>query len=324
MNLAYIILAHKNPQQLRRLMTRLGDADCTFYVHIDKRSKIEPFRSELTTLPNHQKRIVWVKREECRWGDVGMVKGTLHALSCALRDNRDVDYLVLLSGQDYPIKPVRSIIEFFEEHRRLNFVAYSPMPINRWRSGGMDRIQRYHFFFKGKRRVYPPGYRARTWRGKLLRALLRLVFPLPRKFPTGLQPYGGSSWWCITAETARYVLDFVRKRPDYLRFHAYSMAPDEIFFQTILLNSSSMAETIVNDNLRYIDWTRGGGQPAILTADCFDRLAESPKLFARKFDMSVDQVVLDMIDERILHPNSGCRRDEAQYNPGDAAHQVQA
>jgi hypothetical protein len=90
------------------------------------------------------------------------------------------------------------------------------------------------------------------------------------------------------------------KNPALVRFFKYVDVPDEIFFQTVLLNSP-YRDIIVNDNLRHIDWKDPtAGSPAVLTRSDFPALAESPKLFARKFDVRVDAGILDMIDERLL------------------------
>jgi hypothetical protein len=82
--------------------------------------------------------------------------------------------------------------------------------------------------------------------------------------------------------------------------------PDESFFQTILINSR-LADRIVNDDLRYIDWSEGRASPRILTSDDLDSLLASGDLFARKFDARVDERVLDMLDASIearAHPTS--------------------
>lgn len=41
------------------------------------------------------------------------------------------------------------------------------------------------------------------------------------------------------------------------------------------------------------------GHPHIITIDDFDRLINKKQLFARKFDMNIDSVILDKIDEYI-------------------------
>ena len=125
-------------------------------------------------------------------------------------------------------------------------------------------------------------------------------------FPAGLQPHGGGAYWCLSRECVEYVARFVAERPDVVSFFRRVDIPDEIFFHTILM-SSPLSDSIVNDNLRYIDWTRGR-RPAILETRDFEALRDSPKLFARKFDVLQDENVLDVIDRELL-------REETQAAP---------
>ena len=81
-----------------------------------------------------------------------------------------------------------------------------------------------------------------------------------------------------------------------LKFWKYARIPDESFFQTLFLNSH-LKNKLVNDNFRYIVWT-SGPHPEILQKSDFDQLIYSKKLFARKFDATVDLDILDRIDRR--------------------------
>jgi hypothetical protein len=74
--------------------------------------------------------------------------------------------------------------------------------------------------------------------------------------------------------------------------------PDEIFFQTVLMNSP-YKNGIIYDNLRYIIWSPGSRHPATLNIRYFEDFMNSNKLFARKFDTNIDADVLDMIDREI-------------------------
>jgi hypothetical protein len=73
---------------------------------------------------------------------------------------------------------------------------------------------------------------------------------------------------------------------------------DEMFFQTILLNSKndSLLNSIVNDDLEHTKWNPGSSHPAILTSSDIDAIKNSTALFARKFDPRTNANVLDMID----------------------------
>jgi hypothetical protein len=95
-----------------------------------------------------------------------------------------------------------------------------------------------------------------------------------------------------------HVQRVVETRPDVVRFFEHAFIPDELFFQTVLMNSAH-AESIVDDNLRYIDWAAHPG-PKILREEDLPRLLVSDKLFARKFDATVDADVLDRLDEHLL------------------------
>lgn len=52
MEINYIILAHKNPQQVLRLIDRLNTFQCNFYIHIDKGVDIAPFIIAFSNLKN--------------------------------------------------------------------------------------------------------------------------------------------------------------------------------------------------------------------------------------------------------------------------------
>ena len=86
--------------------------------------------------------------------------------------------------------------------------------------------------------------------------------------------------------------------PELVRFFHRSAVPDESFFQTILMNSP-LAGTLVNDDLRYVDWSEGAASPRVLTAFDLERMIRSSALFARKFDPRVDRGVIDALDAHI-------------------------
>jgi hypothetical protein len=281
LRLAYIISAYRNLGQVARLVRRLQADGVSFVVHVDKKTDRCAYRdlvSSLDDLPS----VRFLERHTCHWGGFGHVRATLKGIDQLLGQGARFDYAILLTGQDYPIKSNDYIDRFFETERPRSFMAFSPLPRDSWSSrGGLGRIEHRHLRFYG--------HHVRS--------------PLRRRFPAGLRPYGGGAYWCLSRECIEYVAHFVPRRPDVVSFFRHVDIPDEIFFHTILLNSE-LRETIVNDNLRHIDWTQGR-RPAILGVRDFEALAASPKLFARKFDMNQDEKVLEMIDRHLLQPDGG-------------------
>ena len=69
----YLILAHKTPEQLYRMVNTLNDGEAKFYIHIDAKTPIIPFKECLQGLP-----VYFIdKRECCFWGDFSIVRATL-------------------------------------------------------------------------------------------------------------------------------------------------------------------------------------------------------------------------------------------------------
>lgn len=295
MRIAYIILAHKNPAQLGRLLTALDSDGAGFFIHIDKKVDSSAFRQVAGGLALKAE-VQFVNREDGRWGRLGIVKGTVHALAAILAGADPYHRIVLLSGMDYLLAGPHQIRAFFARNPDKNYMTHFPIEeTSKWRV----RLSAYHFNLLGKYMAYPSA--SKSWKRKLLDTVLFFKYPRKRQFPAYLTPYGGSQWWCITAELARYVLDFLRDHPDYVAYHEDSLLPDEMFFQTIVLNArdEKILGSLVNDNLKFIDWSRPKPRPAVFTHRDFDLLCNSGKLFARKFDVDKDTAIFDLLDERI-------------------------
>lgn len=79
MKFAYLILVHKNPKQLARLVSRLNTKDALVFIHIDKKVSEEVFEKEIRKL--HIKNIHFVKdRKSIVWGGFNMVKAMISGL----------------------------------------------------------------------------------------------------------------------------------------------------------------------------------------------------------------------------------------------------
>jgi len=105
-----------------------------------------------------------------------------------------------------------------------------------------------------------------------------------RRLPGGMRPYGGSSWWAMSRECVTALLARLQEEPRLLRFFRTVTCPDELFFQTLVMNSR-FAERVLGHNFRYIQWPEQGARnPKVLDEDDFDRIAASHAHFCRKID----------------------------------------
>lgn len=295
MKICYIISSYKLPEQVVRLVKILDSADSFFYIHVDKRSEDSVFfkiKDSLSSLNN----VFFLKRGPSYYGSFGHVKATLKGINAALKSKIEFDYMVLLTGQDYPIKSIAFTQDYLKQNCGKSFLSYYTLD-DRYAGKWFERLGRIYLFDeKGSHTIFGDKFISRVaykfWRGSPTKQNQGLVFP------DGLTPYFGNAYWVIHRKHIEYIFNFVCRQPNYVRFFKHSRVPDECFFHSILLNSIYQYE-IVNNDLFYIDWSERQSSPAILTTQDFSKLMDSDDLFARKFDMTVDSTILDLIDKRL-------------------------
>ncbi|GGM87141.1 glycosyl transferase [Dyadobacter beijingensis] len=280
MKIAHLILAHAAPAQLARLAGALDHDDAHIFVHLDRKADLKAF----PFLNAGKNGSLVPARVDVGWGAYSIVEATLQGFRHIAQS--DFDYVNLLSGADYPLRSAAEIHDFLAGHEGENFMEY--YSVHREWTEAITRLTEYHltnYSFPGK-------HAAQKWMNKLLPA---------RTMPAGLEPVGRSQWMTLTMDAVRYILRYLEEHPEVVRFFRLTWAPDEIIFQTILYNSP-FRSSLVNDNLRYIDWSKGQASPKVLTEDDLERMWASGKLFARKFDLARFPDVVDRLDARIQHP----------------------
>ena len=292
MKIAYLILAHENPRLLERTIRALSCRWCAFFVHIDRKSDLDDFRLadvEAVYLSN--------ERIEVYWAEYSMVEAILLLLLQALECPTRYDYFVLLSGSDYPIKPNEYIQRYIATRAGTQFVSMARIPNG---AAGLPLSKITALSFSRRRHLLYSAARALTRLGLNNRDYTKAL--------DGLEPYGGSTWWALSRDAARYVVTFAQSNPRVCRFFAHSETPDETFFHTILGNSPYAKP--LHRSLTYDDWSHGGLHPAPVTerhiaafrsegkATLSDAFGPGEMLFARKFsDHRLDLV--ESVDEMI-------------------------
>ncbi|MDB5824991.1 MAG: hypothetical protein JWR21_3695 [Herminiimonas sp.] len=280
MKLGFFILAHKDPAHLLRLVDRLDGPDSSFFIHLDARAGRQ-VSAALAVHAASRPNLFLTPRHRCYWGGSGIVKGTIACIESALASDRDFDYGILLSGQDYPLCCLDAIQDYFQRHRGREFIESFPLDQpNRWTVmpgpyQALNRVQWTTFFIRSR----------------------RLHLPVRRQMPRGFVPHGGSQWWALTRPCVEYIAALCQEQPDILDFYSRSFIADESFFQTIIA-SSPFAPRVCSDDLHYIDWIRPNPYaPRTLECSDLDAMLDSGKLFGRKFDDGHDGAVLDRLDE---------------------------
>lgn len=285
MKFAYLILTHKNPSQLSDLINTLQDGNNYFFVHIDKKVDIGPFVKEEFLIPENV--FFCEERVKVSWGGFSQIEATMNMIKLFVSTGIHVDYVHLLSGQDYPIKSNTIIKDFFRHHKGFNFINFFPIPNNCWSgNGGMDRLT-YKWL------IDESGYER-----ALFLVEVQKQRGMTRIYPSGFKPYGGSQWWSLTNECIKFIEEICTPHTLLYDFYRNTYIPDEMYFQTVLMNSH-FKKTLCNNNLRYIDWEQGPEYPRILRFEDLQLLKTSTYLYARKFDDAIDMKIRTALNKLV-------------------------
>lgn len=284
--IAYFILAHHRPQQLRWLieaLTQPGDGGRdTIILHVDRKSMLglkserrgiwQMARALAAEFPN----VILMRPRFTNWGGWSLSRIQLDAIAIALNASADWSHFVNLSGQCYPIKSVGQIRralaadpdQVFVEMRHL-----SSLPEDDW-----------HL----------------RWHPMLELPVRAVKFRGPRPPPEGFElAYKGSQWsilprafceWQQRAEIAKPIR----------RYLSRLLLSDELIMQTLVRNGPWRDKVALHYGREIIF-----PGPKVLTRDDLPRLMRSPALYARKFDHERDPHVLPYLARQFGYPMSG-------------------
>lgn len=241
MNIAYLILAHGNPDHLRRLIDALTTGTSRFFVHVDRKADLARFASlERPGVTICRRRI------DCAWGNRSLVDATNVVIDAALASTPPADYYVLLSGACYPLKSNRYIEAFLSAHAGTEFIETIPMP-NAEYGKPIERLTRY--FITRERPFARFKWAFQSW--------LHRVLP-PRDYERrfgALRPVGGSQWWALTHDALVHARRFIDEHAALYDFCRHVDCPDELVFQTALWNSPFREK--LSHSLTFTHWTPG-------------------------------------------------------------------
>jgi hypothetical protein len=310
----YLILAHKNPEQLYRLITRLDSKNVNFFIHIDKTVDISIFSKGLSGLGN-----VYFLKDKDRlitpWGDINVCKVLITLLRRVYEKVKTNAYCIFLSGQDYPLKDNIYIYNYLNNHYGKNFISLNQIA-NIWPEWRM-RLERYNFHFPNNQRVFKGIFPLADMRffttGNLknfiyiakrlaLVKVLQTFFKPKRLHPSYIKPIGGSAFWALPIETVDELLAYLNEHPGFLEYHEYTHAADEILFHSIV-NLLKQPHEISESNT-YTNWKRkrddDSGPVMFYTQEDLEELLalNDHYLFARKFDAGLGDFILNELDRK--------------------------
>ena len=150
MKIAHLILTHKNPAQLERLIRALDHPGFDFYIHLDKKTDASPFlylaqRKNVSFIQN---------RTPIYWAAFGTIQATLNGFREIL-PKEGYDYINVISGQDFPLKSAAEIYRYIQQRQGKEFITCESID-GAW-SIAAPRVRTYSLDQLAYPRQVPPG-----------------------------------------------------------------------------------------------------------------------------------------------------------------------
>ncbi|MES2982339.1 MAG: beta-1,6-N-acetylglucosaminyltransferase [Verrucomicrobiota bacterium] len=299
MKIGFILLAHNEPAAIRRLVDILAGAGHSVAIHFDASSPAEE-REAVSLLEMSYPGLVRVTSKiHCKWGEWSLVEATLLMLRIFEKMPDKPDFIHLMSGADFPIRPIADMQEFLRRHPDQDYVESYDITKKCWVKGGLS-MERFQFFF-------PVNFRSSRKTFNRLVGLQR-TFGIRRKIPLALTPHMGSQWWTLRWSTCQKILEFIDKNPRVVRYFRSTWIPDESFFPTLIGYLIPRSE-ISNIQLLLHHFTPIG-RPYIIYQDHIPLVCKIPHFFIRKVTPSAREAVWEAARHRkspIPHPRDLAR-----------------
>lgn len=327
----YYLQTHTRPAQILRLVTLIKEGSPGSVVLIDHDASRAPLDvSPFAAMPG-----VHVHNGPGGYGDFSHMDRYFAAVDWLDEHGVEFDWLQNMTGQDYPLRPIAEIERTLAESGVEGFIQYAPVHPERtppdadWGAGPEFRLcspfDTHMRFDYAHKRIGRPSLARQRW----LRPIMILNFLQPwirvslgfstvgirRKstiFSGDFICYGGSFFCILTAACARYARDFARENPEIVEYFRTMPAPDEVFLQSVLVNSGKFR--LVPDGKHYVDFSRSrNNHPKTLGLADLPAMLASGAHWARKFDSRIDAEVFDVLDRQVRR---GAAAAAAPGSPG--------
>lgn len=317
---AYLIICHKNPYQVIRLLEAIKSEKADIFIHVDKLMSDIDYKTILEYISKHNHIYLTEKRWHGELDKRVLVDITLELIKNAkVKENtkKKYKYFILLSGQCYPIKPIKYIENELEKIYPKPIIDCTPYDTNNWIYHKFN-VNRVIIFFRGwgdkniKRKFYKILFKSFV---KILQLFFITLRITSKNFmdKEKKEIYGGSAWWILPDDIIEFILkEYTEINNRYVNILLNDVwTPEEIFFQTVVMNGLFKKQIelnpkeMISQNCKtwayFFDENKSfNGHPHIFTKEEFTKLVNNNFWFARKFDINVDSKILDMIDEKIL------------------------
>lgn len=267
-----IMTAYKDVELINRIIRNVPN-NWDVYVHVDKKSKLSPSMID--------KQAYVIKKYRINWGDANHLFAIVELLKIAIENTSEEAYYHIITGQDYFVSSPKNFDKFIDKGKLYLDIVSDPQ----WYNGGKDI-----WMYRTLASLF-------DLRKPIIRKLNRLYMLFQKKLGLckalpNYTIYGGSVYCSLPSTAVEYLLecDIAKQMLDELK---YSAIGEEIFFQTVFMNSPFKSLVIPN-NLRYSDWSVINA-PKLLNESDFNSIVTSKVLFCRKVDKIISDKLLEIL-----------------------------
>jgi len=308
MKVCYFIQSHKNPEQICRLVQAIKISSPNSQVLINH--DFSTSYLDLKSLSQFSEIYLIKRKKPARRGNSSILEIYLDAVNWLFEHNSNFEWLICLSGQDYPTQPLSKTEEFLYKTEYDAFISYWDVLSKEYLNWGEKGRKRYfaqyiclpewtNWSLRKLSRIEPFIPILIQWRYSLIGLETKLT-PFTEKFIC----YGGKYWSTLSRQCVKFLIDYLTEYPELLRYYSKTLAPEESIIQTVLLNSKRF--NICNDSKRYGEYPRDlKGYGKVLTVEDYAKITSGDFHFARKFDSKQDGEILNMLDAKVSNHSLG-------------------
>jgi hypothetical protein len=261
-------------------------------------------------------------RAPAGWGNRAQLDAVLDSLRAL--ENKPFDWLIVISGQDYPVRPMAELEHLLVQTEHQLFVrldedetvAEPPTRRDEWTFLHDRYLRQYRWVPQHWWSCLSPQLQrvlsgaAKVSVQTLSRSKWLRVQRRPRGFAPGLgvaaraHPFSdtrpcrkGSDWFALSRPVFDDLMQETRESAELVAYFRRTYIPTESFVHTLLLPKWEPMNS--GSNLQFVRFRPNRAHPDVLTDDDWDDLVGSAEFFARKFDPE-DLELLDRIDRELL------------------------
>lgn len=261
MNHCVIMTVYRDLSMINKFVEHIP-SDWGIYIHIDMKSNIDV--SQI-----HRGNVY--KMKNIYWGGREHLEAFLYLLKQTMLSDKKYDYYHLVTGSDFFVVSPNRFDEILGKSGN-SYIEIFDIPKRGWWNYKILKYRTLASFCD----IRKPFNKIMNW----TYCFFQLILLRTRNLPS-YQIYGGSVYCSLTFEAVNEVLTSEIAKDLYQRLRN-SICGEEIFFQTVLMNSY-LRDKLCNDSLRYIDWSVQS-PPKTLAEDDFPIIKKGDFLFCCKLD----------------------------------------